>query len=183
MENALIETWQKTSSSLARLWQETGEQNLAYAQELYGNLAGKQWEKITGAVNELARNMESSENRAFDLSRLPFSMCIVSDQEIRSAKELTEIYHAAFERICDTQTSMAESYGALLSDYAANLGRSRKIDDVVATQFDFLSNLMTTVKDGSLDSLKVGESIKTALVAWSENSVKSSEGDSLALVD
>lgn len=37
--------------------------------------------------------------------------------------------------------------------------------------FDYVSNLMVMTESGALDSLKVDESMKTALDAWFENSL------------
>ncbi|MGH8549377.1 MAG: hypothetical protein ACRERU_12425 [Methylococcales bacterium] len=172
MEKPLIETWQESSKSLAGLFTDIGNKNITLTRELFGNLASKQWEKMTLASLQMSQQVGNTrEKGSMDGSTISFPMLIPSDSDIQSFKELSEIYQAAFEKISESQISMSKSYLDLFSGYAENLKESRDMGDVVATNFDYLSNLMMTAKSGALDSLTVGESIKTALVAWSENSL------------
>ncbi len=171
MEKSFIETWQESAKSLAGLFKQVSDKNVALTQTLYSNLASKQWSKMTQAAMEMTKGMGAAGDNKLTVPKIAFSLQTPTDSDIRSFKEFIEIYQAAFENICDSQFSLSQSYIDLASAYAENLKKSRDIDDVVATNFDYLSNLMMMVKNGTLDSLEVGDSIKTALVAWAENSL------------
>jgi hypothetical protein len=176
MEKPLIETWQESSKSLAGLFQTISDKNLAMTRALLGNLASMQWEKMTRTALQMSEQIETAGKKGFmDNSALSFPIGIPSDSDIQAFKELSEIYQAAFDKIGESQISVSKSYLDLFSDYAKNLKESRDINDIVATNFDYLSNLMMTVKSSALDSLEVGDSIKTALVAWSGNSLQERE--------
>lgn len=173
MQKPLLQSWQESSRSLAGLFKDINDKNVGLAGELVSNLASKQWEKMTRAAIQITKEIGNTGKKGlFDVSAIGFPTRIPSDSDIRSFRELSDIYQAALENILESQFSMSTSYVSLFSDYTENLKDSRNFDDVVATNFDYLSNLMTTVKNGTLDSLKVSESIKTALVAWSENSLQ-----------
>lgn len=170
MEKQFIENWQESSRSLAGLFKDIGDKNISLTRELVCNIASKQWDKMTLAALQLSQGIGDTGRKEFiDVSANSFLMPIPSDRDIESFKELSEIYQAAFERLCESQFAVSKSYLDLVSDYTDNLKKSRDINDVVATNFDYLSNLMMAAKSGALDSLQIGESIKTALVAWSEN--------------
>ncbi|MGH8558535.1 MAG: hypothetical protein ACRESZ_13960 [Methylococcales bacterium] len=176
MDKSFIDTWQESSKSFAGLFKNISDKNIALSQKLCANLASKQFAKMTQAAFQMGREMKNAGEKGFfdgSINSLPIKT--LSESYIQSVKEWNEIYLAGFEKISESQTSTWKSYIDLLPNYVENLNKSRDIDDVVAINFDYLSNLMMTAKSGALDSLRAGESIKTALVAWSDNSVQALE--------
>lgn len=183
MEKSFIESWQESSKSLAGLCKNISDKNVALTQELAGNLASKQFTTMTRTAFQMSHGIKNAGEKGFmDGSALFFPLRILSETSIQSVKELNEIYLAGLEKIRESQTSIWKSYVDLLSSYQDNLNKSRDVNDLVAVNFDLSSNLMMTAKTAALDNLTAAESIKTALVAWSNNSVQAIEDDRPAAI-
>ncbi|MGH8474739.1 MAG: hypothetical protein ACRER2_03050 [Methylococcales bacterium] len=184
MDNSFIDTWQESTKTFAGFLTTISDKNIALTQQLYSDIASKQFTKMTEVAFQMGCGMKNAgQTSFFDGSIYTVPSKMLSESYIKSVKELNEIFVAGYGKIYASQISVWKSYIDLLSGYCDNLNRSRGVDDVVATNFDYLSDLMKTAKSGALDGLVVGASIKTALVAWSDNSVQALEEEVEAIVE
>lgn len=169
MEKPFLESWHESSQSLAGLCRNISDKNMALTQALCTNLASKQWSKMTQAAIDMTKDFNVSEVQT---GKMP-KFTLLSESEIQSIRDLCEIYQAVTEKTFETQLKFSKTYFELCSDYSENLKKSRDLDDVVASNFDLIGNLLLNAKNFALDALEIQDASKFALVAWSENRPRS----------